>query len=42
MRAFMNLRGAVRSRLSREGVTTEQLKKIAEAIDAAAKAIDEM
>jgi DNA-binding PadR family transcriptional regulator len=42
MRAFMNLRGAVRSRLSREGVTTEQLKKIAEAIDAAAKAIDGM
>ena len=42
MRAFFNLRGAVRARLSREGVTQEQLHKIAEAINAAAKSIDEM
>ncbi len=41
IRAFMNLRGAVMARLSRE-VTPEQLRKITEAIQAAAKAIDEM
>jgi DNA-binding PadR family transcriptional regulator len=40
MRAFMSLRGAVRNRVSREGLTEEQVKKIAEAIEAAAKAID--
>jgi DNA-binding PadR family transcriptional regulator len=40
MRAFMSLRGAVRNRVSREGLTAEQVKKIAEAIEAAAKAID--
>ena len=42
MRAFMNLRGAVKSRVSRRTLTPEQLAKIAEAIDAAARAIDEM
>ena len=41
MRAFMNLRGAVMARLSREA-TPEQMKKITEAIQAAAKAIDEL
>ena len=42
MRAFMNLRGAVVARVSRESVTSEQIKKITEAINAAAKAIDEL
>ena len=42
MRAFMNLRGAVKSRVTRPGLTAEQLKKIAEAINNAAKAIDEL
>jgi DNA-binding PadR family transcriptional regulator len=41
MRAFMNLRGAVMARVSRE-VTAEQIKKITEAINGAAKAIDEL
>jgi DNA-binding PadR family transcriptional regulator len=41
MRAFMNLRGAVMARLSREA-TPEQIRKITEAIQAAAKAIDEL
>jgi hypothetical protein len=40
MRAFMELRGVVMTRLSRESVTPEQVRKIAEAIDAATKAID--
>ena len=40
MRAFMNLRDAVRARVTREGLSPEQLKKIAEAIDQAAKTID--
>jgi len=40
MRAFMELRGAVMTRLSRQNVTPEQVRKIAEAIDAATKAID--
>jgi DNA-binding PadR family transcriptional regulator len=40
MQAFMNLRGAMKARLSREGISPEQVKKIAEAINAAAKAID--
>lgn len=42
MRAFMNLRGAVKSRVTRPGLNAEQLKKIAEAINNAAKAIDEL
>ncbi|HTV66692.1 MAG TPA: PadR family transcriptional regulator [Bryocella sp.] len=42
MRAFMNLRGAISMRLHRENVTDEQIRKISEAINAAAKAIDEL
>ena len=42
MRAFMNLRGAIATRLHRESVTPEQIRKISEAINAAAKAIDEL
>ena len=42
MRAFMNLRGAVATRLHRERVTREQIRQITEAINAAAKAIDEL
>lgn len=41
MRAFGNLRSAVMARVSREA-TPEQIRKITEAINAAAKAIDEM
>jgi DNA-binding PadR family transcriptional regulator len=41
MKAFMNLRGAVMARLSREA-TPEQMRKITEAIQVAAKAIDEL
>jgi DNA-binding PadR family transcriptional regulator len=40
MKAFMNLRGAVKARVSREGATAEDLAKIAAAIEGAAKAID--
>jgi len=42
MKAFLNLRGAVIARVSRGKVTKEQIHKIAEAIDAAAKAVDDM
>jgi DNA-binding PadR family transcriptional regulator len=42
MKAFQNLRGAVVARVSRESVTAEQIRKISEAINAAAKAIDEL
>ena len=42
MKAFGNLRGAVIARVSREAVTPEQIAKITEAINAAAKAIDEL
>ena len=42
MRAFMNLRNAVQARVAREGLTGEQIAKMAEAIDAAAQAIDGM
>ena len=42
MKAFMNLRGAVMAKMSRGNATNEQVRKIAEAIDAAAKAIDEL
>ena len=41
MKAFMNLRAAVVARVSRESVKPEQIKKITEAINAAAKAINE-
>ncbi|HEV2325278.1 MAG TPA: PadR family transcriptional regulator [Terracidiphilus sp.] len=41
MRAIMNFRLALRMRLERGNLTQEQLSKIAEAIDAAARAIDE-
>jgi DNA-binding PadR family transcriptional regulator len=42
MKAFHNLRGAVHARMSRDSVTSEQILKIAEAINAATKAIDEI
>ncbi len=42
MKAFMNLRSAVVARVSRGNAKPEQIGKIAEAIDAAAKAIDEL
>lgn len=42
MKAFHNLRGAVIARVSRGNITPEQITKIAEAIDGAAKAIDEL
>ena len=41
MKAFMNLRSAVMTRVSREA-SSEQIKKVTEAINAAARAIDEM
>ncbi|MDR3764447.1 MAG: PadR family transcriptional regulator [Acidobacteriota bacterium] len=42
MKAFMNLRGAVMARVTRESVTAEQIKEITKIINAAASAIDEM
>jgi len=42
MKAFMNLRGAVMARVSRESVKPEQIKKIVDAVNAAAKTIDEL
>jgi DNA-binding PadR family transcriptional regulator len=42
MKAFMNLRSAVMARVSRESVKPEQIQKITEAINAAAKSIDEL
>jgi DNA-binding PadR family transcriptional regulator len=42
MKAFMNLRSAVMARVSRESTKPEQIIKITEAINAAAKAIDEL
>jgi DNA-binding PadR family transcriptional regulator len=42
MKAFMNLRGAVMARVFRGNVTAEQIRKITEAINGAAKAIDEI
>lgn len=42
MKAFMNLRGAVGARISRDNVKPEQLQKMVEAINAAAKAIDDL
>lgn len=40
MRAFMELRNAIRTRVSREGLTPEQIAKIAAAIEQAARSID--
>jgi len=42
MKAFHNLRTAVIGRVRREGVSEEQIAKIAAAINAAAKSIDEL
>jgi DNA-binding PadR family transcriptional regulator len=42
MKAFMNLRGAVMARVARGNATPEQLRRIVEAIDNAAKAIDQL
>lgn len=42
MKAFHNLRSAVVTRVKRESITPEQIARIAEAINAAAKAIEEL
>ena len=42
MKAFLNLRGAVMARVTRGNATPEQIQKMTEAINAAAKAIDEL
>ncbi len=42
MRAFMSLRSAVQARVTREGLTDEQIAKMAEAIHKAARTIDGM
>jgi len=42
LKAFMNLRRSMEARLSRASVTPKQIRKLAEAIDGAAKAIDEL
>jgi DNA-binding PadR family transcriptional regulator len=42
MRALFELHGAVRARVSRDTVTQEQIEKIAQVIEAAAKAVDEI
>jgi DNA-binding PadR family transcriptional regulator len=42
MKAFINLRNAVVARTTRETITAERIGKIAEAINAAARAIDEI
>jgi len=42
MKAFVNLRRAVIARVVRETVTPEQIRKITDAINGAAKAIDEI
>jgi DNA-binding PadR family transcriptional regulator len=42
MKAFMNLRRAVVGRVSRNKLTSKELRQIADAIDVAAKAIDEL
>jgi DNA-binding PadR family transcriptional regulator len=41
MKAFMNLRRAVMARMVRGNISPEQINKIAEAIESAAKSIDE-
>jgi diphthamide synthase subunit DPH2 len=42
MKAFTNLRGAVMARVARGNATPEQIRRIVEAIDAAAKSIDQL
>ncbi|HEX3986593.1 MAG TPA: PadR family transcriptional regulator [Acidobacteriaceae bacterium] len=42
MKAFMNLRGAVMARVARGNATPEQMRRIIEAIDAAAKTVDQL
>jgi DNA-binding PadR family transcriptional regulator len=42
MKAFGNLRGAIMARVSRGNATPEQIKKISDAVNAAAKTIDEL
>jgi DNA-binding PadR family transcriptional regulator len=42
MRAIMNLRYALKIRTERANLSPEQIRKVAEAIDAAARAIDEV
>jgi DNA-binding PadR family transcriptional regulator len=42
IRAMENLRGAIMARVFRGNATPEQIRKIAEAVNAAAKAIDEL
>jgi DNA-binding PadR family transcriptional regulator len=42
MKAFLNLRSAVMARVSRQGDNPDRIGRIAEAINAAAKAIDEL
>lgn len=42
MKAFMNLRGAVTARVSRDSASQEQIKEMTKIINAAAQAIDEM
>lgn len=42
MRAMMNLKMAMRMRMSQGNLSTEQVRKVAEALDAAARIIDEV
>ena len=42
MKAFMNLRGAIGARLMRGNATPEQIQKLAEIVNQAAKGIDEL
>lgn len=42
MKAFMNLRGAVMAKVARGNATREQIRKMAEAINATAKTVDEL
>lgn len=42
MKAFMNLRGAVIARISRQSIKPEQIQQIVEAINAATHSIDEL
>lgn len=42
MRAFTELRNAIRARMTREGLTEEQITKMAQAIEQAARVIDKV
>jgi len=42
MKAYHNLRGAVEARVSRQSITSEQIRKMADAINAAAATIDKL